>query len=116
MANLYHRVVIVGGGSAGIATAASMLNRRPGLDIAIEAGSEADGTRATYGVSPGDDDHPEPYAYVSPWTSPESTGPSTFWNATGFTGAERPVADADDDGEIPAFFRAARELLTPSTS
>ena len=86
------------------------------FDIAIEAGSEADGTRATYGVSPGDDDHPEPYAYVSPWTTPESTGPSTFWNATGFTGAERPVADADDDGEIPAFFRAARDLLTPSTS
>ena len=40
MANLYHRVVIVGGGSAGIATAASMLNRRPGLDIAIVEPSE----------------------------------------------------------------------------
>ncbi len=35
MADLHHQVVIVGGGSAGIATAASMLNRRPGLDIAI---------------------------------------------------------------------------------
>lgn len=30
-----HQVVIVGGGAAGIATAASMLRRRPGLDIAI---------------------------------------------------------------------------------
>ncbi|GGC32446.1 hypothetical protein GCM10011371_19830 [Novosphingobium marinum] len=30
-----HSVVIVGGGSAGIATAASMIRRRPGLDIAI---------------------------------------------------------------------------------
>lgn len=30
-----HKVVIIGGGAAGIATAASMLKRRPGLDIAI---------------------------------------------------------------------------------
>jgi hypothetical protein len=76
------------------------------FDIAIELGA------ATYGVSPGDDAHTEPYAYVSPWTAPAETGPSTFWNATGFTGAERVVADADDDAEILAFFRAARDLLT----
>lgn len=84
------------------------------FDIAIEAGSEADNTRATYGVSPGDDAHPEPYAYVAPWTAPSRTGPSTFWNATSFTGAERPVTDAadDDDEEIRAFFRAARDLLS----
>jgi hypothetical protein len=75
------------------------------FDIAIELDN------ATYGISPGDDDHTEPYAYVSPWTKPEKTGPSTFWNATGFTGAERVVADADDDAEIVSFFRAARELL-----
>ena len=30
-----HRVVVIGGGAAGIATAASLLKRRPGLDIAI---------------------------------------------------------------------------------
>jgi len=30
-----HTVIIIGGGAAGIATAASMLKRRPGLDIAI---------------------------------------------------------------------------------
>ncbi len=35
MTDLHHQIVIVGGGSAGIATAASMLSRRPGLDIAI---------------------------------------------------------------------------------
>jgi hypothetical protein len=81
------------------------------FNIAIDAGTETDNTRATYGVSPGDDDHTEPYAYVSPWTAPTETGPSTFWNATGFTGAERPVTDADDDTEIRAFFRAARDLL-----
>jgi hypothetical protein len=79
------------------------------FDVAIEAGTEAAGTRATYGVSPGDADHDEPYAYVSPWTAPEETGPATFWNAAGFTGAERPVAD--DVDELVAFFRAAARLL-----
>ncbi len=80
------------------------------FDIAIEAGSEAAGSRATYGVSPGDAEHDEPYAYVAPWTPPAAAGPSTFWNATGFTGAERPVG-ADDVGELAAFFREAARLL-----
>lgn len=35
MSTASHKVVIIGGGAAGIATAASMLKRRPGLDIAI---------------------------------------------------------------------------------
>ena len=83
------------------------------FDIAIEAGSEPDGTRATYGISPGDADHPEPYAYVAPWTAPAETGPSTFWNADGFTGGERP---ADDPDEIAAFFRAADDRLRAGRS
>ena len=36
----HHQVVIIGGGSAGIATAASMLKRRPSLDLAIVEPSE----------------------------------------------------------------------------
>jgi hypothetical protein len=80
------------------------------FDIAIEAGSESAGTRATYGVSPGDGDHDEPYAYVGPWTPPGTVGPDTFWNATAFTGAERPVG-ADDVDELVAFFREAHRLL-----
>ncbi|AUX70426.1 pyridine nucleotide-disulfide oxidoreductase [Porphyrobacter sp. HT-58-2] len=35
MSTTRHTVVVIGGGAAGIATAASMLKRRPGLDIAI---------------------------------------------------------------------------------
>ncbi|GAA0272296.1 FAD/NAD(P)-binding oxidoreductase [Alteraurantiacibacter aestuarii] len=35
MAEIKHQIVVVGGGSAGIAVAASMLRRRPSLDIAI---------------------------------------------------------------------------------
>ncbi|WP_394269961.1 FAD-dependent oxidoreductase [Qipengyuania sp.] len=37
---LHHDVVVIGGGSAGIATASSMLKRRPSLDIAIVEPSE----------------------------------------------------------------------------
>jgi hypothetical protein len=74
------------------------------FDIAIEAGGSA-----TYGISPGDDDHPEPYAYISLWTPPADleTGPSTFWNAVGFTGAQRPWTN--DVDELVAFFRAGRD-------
>jgi hypothetical protein len=79
------------------------------FDIAMQLGAEAAGRRATYGVSPGDDAHEEPYAYVAPWTAPALTGPATFWNATTFAGAQRP---ADDPDEILAFFREAHRLLT----
>lgn len=41
MSTASHTVVVVGGGAAGIATAASMLKRRPGLDIAIVEPSDS---------------------------------------------------------------------------
>jgi hypothetical protein len=66
------------------------------FDVAIEL------DEVTYGVSPGDENHPEPYAYVAPWNAP---APSDFWNATGFTGAEAPAAEA------AALWRAALEHL-----
>jgi hypothetical protein len=75
------------------------------FDIAIELG--AANARATYGVSPGDEHHVEPYAYVAPASPPPG---GLFWNATGFPGAERP---ADDPDEITAFWLAAHELLRP---
>jgi hypothetical protein len=55
------------------------------FDIAFELGSEAAGQRANFGASPGDDQHDEPYLYVSPWTAEVS---GELWNATGFRGAE----------------------------
>lgn len=60
------------------------------FDVATELGSEDAGTRATFGASPGDEDHPEPYLYVGPWIPP-ATG--TGWNATGFDGAELTYAE-----------------------
>jgi hypothetical protein len=57
----------------------------------------------TYGVSPGDDSIPQPYAYVGPWTP--RTG--EFWN-TSF-GAARPMAELPD---VLEFFRTGRSLVT----
>jgi hypothetical protein len=82
------------------------------FDIAIEAGEEAGGRRATYGVSPGDAEHAEPYAYVAPWTAPP---PGPLWNATGFTGAElahAQLVDAPDPvAEAVEFMDLRRRAL-----
>ncbi|MBA3865074.1 MAG: hypothetical protein H0X42_01805 [Solirubrobacterales bacterium] len=82
------------------------------FDIAIELGSEAAGVRANYGFSPGDDDHPEPYAYVGPWSAEVS---GELWNAGGFKGAELTYADllaaADPEALALAFFEARRDAL-----
>jgi hypothetical protein len=60
------------------------------FDIAIELGSESDGTRAAIGLSPGDEDHPEPYVYLAPFTAEVS---GELWNAVGFRGAELGYAE-----------------------
>jgi hypothetical protein len=82
------------------------------FDIAFEAGDEAEGRRATYGASPGDDDHPEPYAYVGPWSAPTD---GRLWNATGFKGAELSYAEllASDDPVASAveFMRVRHDAL-----
>ena len=55
-----------------------------------------------YGVSPGDAEHPGPYAYVGPWTRREGA----FWN-TSF-GAARAAADLPDVDAVVRFFTDAR--------
>lgn len=60
------------------------------FDLAVELGSEAAGARAGYGLSPGDDHHPEPNLYIAPWVAP---APDELWQATGFSGAEFPYSD-----------------------
>ena len=82
------------------------------FDIAIEAGPEKLGRRATYGASPGDDDHDEPYVYASPW-QPQTRG--GLWNATSFDGAELGYADLlaaeDPESVVADFFDVRREAL-----
>ena len=55
-----------------------------------------------YGVSPGDSGHPQPYAYVGPWTRREGE----FWNAP--FGALRAAEELPDAEALTAFFAAGR--------
>lgn len=86
------------------------------FDMAVELGSEQEGRRATYGVSPGDEQHDEPYIYVSPWEGvPEDAG---LWNAQGFRGALLGYGEllkAQDQRESAlTFLRERRDALAAS--
>jgi hypothetical protein len=59
------------------------------FDLAVDLGSEAANARGTFGASPGDDAHPDPYLYVTPWaTKPDHP----IWNDTAFRGASLPMS------------------------
>jgi hypothetical protein len=83
------------------------------FDMALELGSEQAGARAAYGLSPGDDEHDEPYAYAAPWSAP---APGPLWQATSFTGAELGyagiVAAGDQREAVLEFLRARLQALT----
>jgi hypothetical protein len=68
------------------------------MDVAVSL----DG--ADYGVSPGDETIPVPYAYVGPATP--QTGP--FWNQP--FGAASPLAELPDQEAVSEFFRTGRRL------
>jgi hypothetical protein len=81
------------------------------FDVAIESGAEAEGLRATYGGSPGDDGHPEPYLYVAPW----ERRAGRFWNDAAFGGASVSESELRGGGDPAAaalafFERGRREL------
>jgi hypothetical protein len=82
------------------------------FDLAVELGSEANGARAAYGISPGDDDHPQPYLYVAPWSAPAR---NELWQAAGFPGAELLYPElldvADQRQTALDFFRARLRAL-----
>jgi hypothetical protein len=82
------------------------------FDIAFESGTDDGGGRATYGVSPGDEQHAEPYLYVLPWRERPR---SEAWNAHGFAGAELRYAEllaaADPYDAAGEFFNTRRDAL-----
>jgi hypothetical protein len=84
------------------------------FDLAIELGDEAAGERATYGFSPGDENHPEPYAYVGPWRQGVA---GELWSAVGFGGGElgygELLAAADPRATVLDFFQTRRRALAP---
>lgn len=86
------------------------------FDVGVEFGSED--ARASFGASPGDHSHDEPYLYVAPWYADRLTiEPDDFWNAQGFTGAELPASKLGNGDPVVtavAFYRTARDLLAAS--
>jgi hypothetical protein len=60
------------------------------FDLSADAGDEAAGTRGTFGSSPGDATHPQPYLYVTHWAA--DVAPDPFWNDPAFGGASLPYA------------------------
>lgn len=83
------------------------------FDAAMETGNESRGARGTYGASPGDGPHAEPYLYVELWSD---VAPDEFWNDHAFKGASKSysevVAEGDVDAAARGFFAQARELLS----
>jgi hypothetical protein len=82
------------------------------FDIAIELGPEGRGLRANYGLSPGDEKHPEPYLYVGPWAAEVS---GDLWKAKGFRGAELSYSELvgveDQAATALEFFTSRRDAL-----
>jgi hypothetical protein len=87
------------------------------FDVAVESGAEQEGRRASYGFSPGDHAHAEPYAYVSAWGGIDRSDP--YWNDDNFNGASlghREVAASQDpvDAALDFMFAGYRALHRPS--
>jgi hypothetical protein len=83
------------------------------LDLSIDLGDEVAGTRGTFGASPGDAQHPEPYWYVTHW-NPDVPADS-FWNETAFAGASLTylelLAAGDQREHALAFLRRGVDVL-----
>jgi hypothetical protein len=80
------------------------------FDLAFDAGRED--RRGTFGASPGDAPHLEPYLYVTAWAGPDD---DPYWNDAGFPGASLGYADllqASDPRAVGlGFFRRGLDLL-----
>jgi hypothetical protein len=78
------------------------------FDLSIDLGDEAAGSRGTFGASPGDEEHPEPYLYVTHWAP--LVDRDEYWNDGAFDGASLPYSAlesiADARGRALEFFAA----------
>lgn len=87
------------------------------FDAAIELGNERHGGRGTFGVSPGDTEHSEPYAYVTHWAD---VADDEYWNETAFPGASLAYATVaaatSAHGTLLDFFRAGLERLNSTSA
>ena len=83
------------------------------FDAAIAMGDAEAGKRATFGMSPGDGSHDEPYIYVAAWGDVDRS--DAYWNETSFNGASLNYSEllASDDAYATAldFVRGGYERL-----
>jgi len=61
------------------------------FDPATEMGGADSGRRASYGASPGDPAHDEPYVYVAPWGEIDAS--NAYWNDEAFKGSSLGYAE-----------------------
>ena len=84
------------------------------FDPAVELGDADAGHRASYGASPGDDAHAEPYLFVAAWGDIDRAEP--YWNDATFNGASlsyQELLGADDPATAALdFLRRGHALLT----
>ena len=87
------------------------------FDLSVDLGPESDGARGTFGASPGDSAHPEPYLYVTPWSEQPD---DAIWNDTAFRGASLPLsvlADTDRARALAlAFYSRVQTVLRAPTT
>ncbi len=85
------------------------------FDAARELGSEVEGRRASYGASPGDQGHIEPYLYVSAWSDIDRS--AEYWNDRHFNGSSLPYREllvgSDPETMALEFFASGHHLLHP---
>ncbi len=111
------------------AGSAELLDARPGgpircwphhLDIArlhvLDPDADPEEARSVgYGMTPGDDQYPDPYWYVTPWPYPDPAGlgdlPAGAWHTDGWVGAVLHAAGvvpaADQRALVERFYAAA---------
>ncbi len=82
------------------------------FDLSVDLGHEEAGARGTFGASPGDGNHHEPYLYVTHWTDVPA---DRFWNEGSFPGASVSLAEvlgaSDQRAVALEFLRAGRGVL-----
>ena len=67
------------------------------FDAAMETGDADSGKRASYGFSPGDGAHPEPYVYVAAWGGIDRS--KAYWNEKAFNGSSLSYAELASSSE-----------------
>lgn len=67
------------------------------FDPACELGSAESGQRASFGASPGDANHHEPYLYISPWGDIDRS--DDYWNDVSFGGSSLGYSKLSEAGD-----------------